>query len=127
MKAMSKHQVTARHPTVVVCPDCQKLLRWKGPSLGFRCRNGHTFPIEMLVVLKERRLGTLGWPLNALDRLETDLLGIGEESCDPEPSLLVAGCGRERRSPAARRRHRKRRAAHMTEPTVPSPQLMPRR
>jgi hypothetical protein len=127
MKAMSKHQMTARHPGVVVCPDCQELLRWKGRSLGFRCRNGHTFPIEMLVVLKEQRLDTLGWPLNALERLETDLLGIGKESRDPEPSLLAAGCGRERRSPAPRRRHGRPRTADMTDPAVPSLQLMPPR
>src|SRR4029453_13562752 len=65
---MSTDNNFARRRTSLVCPECRELSRLKGPQRRFRCPNGHSYPIEVLLVLKERRLGALGWTLSALER-----------------------------------------------------------
>src|SRR4030095_4977091 len=65
-KSMSTYDEPARGRTSLECPVCRELSRLKGPHRRFRCPNGHSFPIEALLALKERRLETLGWTLTAL-------------------------------------------------------------
>jgi len=58
----------------VTCPRCHQLLKLKKPPRGFRCANGHEFPVETLLVLKARRLERLlREPLASLEKLATSL------------------------------------------------------
>ena len=70
---MSTHDEPDRGRTSLVCPVCRELSWLKGPYRRFRCPNGHSYPVEELLALKERRLETLGGTLTALARLDRDL------------------------------------------------------
>jgi len=88
---MSTDNDFACRRTSLVCPECRELSRLKGAQRRFRCRNGHSYPIEVLLALKERRLGALGWTLSALERLETDLRSAAPGGLTtPLPALCPA-------------------------------------
>src|SRR5262245_10812759 len=66
----------------VTCPRCHQLLKLKKPPGGFRCANGHEFPVEALLVLKARRLERLlREPQTSLERLKRRL--DGDEAMSP--------------------------------------------
>jgi hypothetical protein len=131
-KSMSTYNGSARGRTSLVCPECRELSRLKGPHRGFRCPNGHSYPIEALLVLKERRLEALGWTLTALERLERDLRRAAPrgrasgKQHEIRPPILAEGDGRARR-PSGQWRPRQGRASQVAELAVPSLELAPRR
>ena len=130
---MSTNNEFARRRTSLVCPECRELSRLTGPQRRFRCPNGHSYPIEALLVLKERRLEALGWTLTALERLERDLRSAapsGRPSANQReirPPILAEGDGRARGGPSGQRRPRQDRASQVAELAVPSLTLAPPR
>jgi hypothetical protein len=97
----------------LACPECPEPLRLKGRDCRFRCANGHSYPIEALLVVKGRRFEALGWTLPTRERLVIDLLsatprgGAFPQQHEISPPV-VAKDGRPRRLSARRHRLRKR-------------------
>jgi hypothetical protein len=122
---MAKFDEPARGRLSLVCPECREFSRLKGRLRRFRCSNGHSYPIEALLALKERRLETLGWSLPALERLTRDLFNVtprgpaSDKSRDISPPV-VAEHGRVRRGLSAQRRFTRRRTSEVTELAVPA-------
>jgi len=109
MKSKMTDQVQPKPARGVTCPRCHQLSMLKKPPRGFRCANGHEFPVETLLVLKARRLESLlRAPLTSLEKLATN---VGESGA-ADRAQDVRSAHDHHAAAAARQVERLRRTIH---------------